>query len=115
MKTNKNDELAVAEAIVSVLPNGSVARVCSDDRESIRYAVRADGLKLRSIVLRRESLKRLETDAAAAVKIEYLQRDILRSACRRAEFRYPRVIRAVGASRKTKLVQKLGLAMASTF
>jgi hypothetical protein len=97
MKVKKNDELTVAEAIISVLPAGSVARVCSDDRESVRFAVRADGMKLRSIVLRRESLQRLQTDAAAAVKIEYLQRDLLRSAGRRAEFRYPRSIRRAAA------------------
>src|SRR4051812_3642125 len=93
MKTNKNDELTVAEAIVSVLPEGSVARVCSDDRDSIKFAVRADGLKLRCVVLRRDSLQRLQGDAASSVKIEYLQRDLLRNAGRRSEFQYPRTIR----------------------
>jgi hypothetical protein len=112
MKTNRNDELMVAEAIVSVLPGGSVARVCSDDRDSIRFSVRADGLKLRSVILRRESLRRLENDAAAAIKIEYLQRDLLNSASRRAEFRYPRAIRAVAAARRTAFLRKLGGATA---
>ena len=97
MKTKKNDELTVAETIVSVLPEGSVARVCSDDREIIRFAVRADGLKLRSVVLRRESLQRLQGDVTAAIKIEYLQRDLLRSAGRRSEFQYPRPIRRAAA------------------
>ena len=93
MKTRKNDELTVAETIVSVLPEGSVARVCSDDRDSIKFAVRAEGLKLRSVVLRRDSLQRLETDATATIKIEYLQRDLLCSAGKRTEFQYPRPIR----------------------
>ena len=109
MKTNKNDELNVAEAIVSVLPVGSVARVCSDDRESIRFAVRAEGLKLRSIILQRESLKRLQSDVTAPVKIEYLQRDLLRSAGRRAEFQYPRTIRRAAS----RMSEKLALARAS--
>jgi hypothetical protein len=102
MKSKKNDELTVAETIVSVLPQGSVARVCSDDHESIRFAVRADGLKLRSVILHRDSLQRLQGDLTAAVKIEYLQRDLLRSAGRRAEFQYPRPIRRA-ASKFAKL------------
>jgi hypothetical protein len=93
MKTRKNDELTVAETIVSVLPEGSVARVCSDDRDIIKFAVRAEGLKLRSVVLRRDSLQRLETDTTATIKIEYLQRDLLCNAGRRTEFQYPRPIR----------------------
>src|SRR5215213_1884242 len=108
MKTKKNDEVAVAEAIVSVLPAGSVARVCSDDRDSIRFAVRAEGLKLRCVVLRRDSLQRLQSDVTAPVKIEYLQRDLLRSAGRRSEFQYPRAIRKA-ASRNA--AEKMALAM----
>ncbi|MGZ7041184.1 MAG: hypothetical protein ACXVH7_05275 [Thermoanaerobaculia bacterium] len=111
--TNKHDELTVAEAIVSVLPDGSVARVCSDDRDCIRFAVRAEGLKLRSVILRRDSLKKLQMDAASAIKIEYLQRDLMRNAERRAEFRYPRTIRHAAAVRKATIVRKLGMAIAS--
>jgi hypothetical protein len=111
--TNKQDELAVAEAIVSVLPDGSVARVCSDDRDSIRFAVRAEGLKLRCVILQRASLKTLQSDRASAIKIEYLQRDLLRNAGRRAEFQYPRTIRHAATTRKAKIVQKLGMAIAS--
>jgi len=90
MKT-KIDETRIAEEIVSVLPAG-IARACSPDRDSIRYSVRGgDGMKLRTIVLRRSSLRKLAEDAARSVKIEYLQRDLLASATRRAEFRYPRL------------------------
>jgi hypothetical protein len=84
------DETRIAEEIVSVLPEGSVVRICSDDRESIRYAVRGRGLKLRSIVLRRASLRRLQSDPARAVKVEYLQRELRDAAARRSDFRYPR-------------------------
>ena len=84
------DETRVAEEIVSVLPAGSVARACPADRETIRFAVRNEGLKLTTVVLRRASLRRLLADAQRAVKVEYLQRDLLRSATRRAEFIYPR-------------------------
>lgn len=86
-------ELHVAEQIVGVLPAGSVVRVCSDDRDSIRFAVRTSDLKLRLVILSRSSLRRLVDDPAGAVKIEYLQRDLGRSATRRAEFRYPRELR----------------------
>jgi hypothetical protein len=89
MKIKSNDETRIAEEIVSVLPAG-VARALTSDRETIRYSVRAKGLKLRTIVFLRESLRRLITDPARAIKVEYLQRDLARSAERRGEFRYPR-------------------------
>ena len=85
----KLDETRIAEMIVSVLPAG-VARALSWDRETIRYSVRAAGLKLRTIVLSRESLRRLIEDPVRDVKIEYLQRDLVRSASSRSEFQYPR-------------------------
>lgn len=83
------DETRIAERIVSVLPAG-VARALSWDRETIRYSVRAVGLKLRTIVLSRESLRRLIDDPVREVKIEYLQRDLMQSAGSRSEFQYPR-------------------------
>ena len=87
--TNKLDESRIAEEIVSVLPTG-VARECSSERGALRYSVRAAGLKLRTIVLNRRSLQKLAADPLRDVKIEYLQRDLLRSATQRAEFCYPR-------------------------
>jgi hypothetical protein len=104
MKTN--EETRVAEEIVSVLPAG-VARLCSDDRESIRYAVRGLGLKLRSVVFSRAALRTLLSDPVGKVKIEYLQRDLLRSAPRRAEYEYPRksrIIKAEGRRQKAEAV-----------
>jgi hypothetical protein len=90
-KTNsKNyDETRLAEEIVSVLPTG-VARALSTDRQAIRYAVRAKGLKLRTIVFIRESLRRLIDDPLRAIKVEYLQRDLMQNAGRRGDFQYPR-------------------------
>jgi hypothetical protein len=88
--TIKNlDEARLAAEIVSVLQPAAL-RACCDDREAIRYAVREDSLKLRVIVLNRDALRRLLTDPQGAVKIEYLQRDLLRSATERAVYRYPR-------------------------
>lgn len=90
MTTGMINELRVAEEIVSVLPAGSAMRVCSDERDTLRYAIRANGLKLQDVILSRASLRRLAVDPACDVKIEYLQRDLLRSSKRRSEFRYPR-------------------------
>ena len=84
------DETKVAEEIVSVLQPAAL-RACTSDRDVIRYAVRGKLLKLRSIILDRAALRRLLKDAAAAVKIEYLKRDLLRSAASRIEYRYPRL------------------------
>jgi len=98
------EENRIAEEILSVLPAGSVARICSDDHDSIRFTVSSVLLKLNTVNLDRESLLRLHSDPARAVKIEYLQRDILHSAVRRAEFRYPRISRLFGkASRVSRL------------
>lgn len=93
-----NDETRLAEEIVSILPAGSVVRVCSDDRQSIRFAVRAASLKLRTIVFHRASLRRLLADAASAVKLEYLRRDLLRNAETSAKFAYPRTVRQHAAA-----------------
>jgi hypothetical protein len=89
-QTTKYDESRIAEEIVSVLPAG-VARACSPQRDAIRYTVRAAGMKLETIVLKRSSLRRLIDDPARDIKIEYLKRDLLQSASRRGEFRYPRL------------------------
>jgi hypothetical protein len=90
---NATDETRIAEEIVGVLPEGSVVRVCSDDRESIRFAVRDVALKLRSIVLRRSSLRKLLSDPARAIKVEYLGRELAEAAAQRSEYRYPRPVR----------------------
>lgn len=88
-QTKKFDESRIAEEIVSVLPAG-VARACSPEKDTIRYAVRAAGMKLKTIVLNRASLRRLMDDPARDVKLEYLRRDLLQSATVRKEFSYPR-------------------------
>ena len=82
------DDATLAEEIVSVL-EARVVRVCSDDRENLRYAIRG-AMKLRSVVLGRAALRRLLHDRDGAVKIEYLQRDLLRCAEQRGEYVYPR-------------------------
>jgi hypothetical protein len=82
------DETKLAEEIVSVLDARAV-RVCSDDRENLHYAIRGN-MRLRSIVLGRHALRRLLHDRDGAVKIEYIQRDLLRCADERGEYVYPR-------------------------
>lgn len=104
--TKKQDENAIAEAIVSVLP-ASVAREFSSERDTIRFAVRGEGMKLRKIVLKRESLRKLVEDPLGAVKIEYLQRELLSTATDRREFRYPRPLVHVTARRAFNLAMPL--------
>ena len=93
MNTTGTQELRIAEEIVSVLPAGTFMRVCSDERETIRYAVRAGGMKIQTVALSRASLRKLANDPARPVKIEYLQRELLEAVEHRGEFRYPRTIR----------------------
>ncbi|HXH39877.1 MAG TPA: hypothetical protein VNN08_14705 [Thermoanaerobaculia bacterium] len=87
--TKVTDETRLAEEIVGTLDADAV-RVCSDDRDSIRFSVRSIGMKLRSIVLHRGALRRLLSDPAGPVKIEYLQRELRRAAGQRVEYAYPR-------------------------
>jgi type IV pilus biogenesis protein CpaD/CtpE len=96
--TRKFDENAIAEVIVSVLPAG-VAREFSSERDTIRYAVRGEGIKLKKIVLNRASLRKLVNDPSGPVKIEYLQRELLAAATERREFQYPRPLVHVAAKR----------------
>lgn len=106
------EETRIAQEIMSVLPADSFVRACSDDRDSVHFTVSSDLLTLRSVVFNRESLRRLQTDPDRAVKIDYLQRDLLSSAIRRAEFRYPRlsIFRKVSLAGRLRAV---GLAVAS--
>ncbi|HUR81117.1 MAG TPA: hypothetical protein VM733_10140 [Thermoanaerobaculia bacterium] len=85
-----NDESRIADEIVSVLPAG-LARACSPEKHTIRYSVRAEGMKLKTIVFSRESLQRLAEDPQRDVKVEYLKRDLMAAAAARGEFRYPRL------------------------
>lgn len=89
-QSRMNDESRIAEEIVSVLPAG-IARACSPEKQAIRYSVRGEGMKLKTIVFSRESLRRLLDDPARDVKVEYLQRELLEASGRRGEFRYPRL------------------------
>lgn len=107
-----NDEIRLAEEIVSILPAG-VARLCSEDRFTIRFSVRGEGLKLKTIVLNRRSLRRLVNDPARPVKVEYLQRDLLDRARSRTEFRYPRLL--VHPSPVSRRRVPFGLPVASMF
>lgn len=79
----------LAEAIVNVLSAVPQRVECGGNRGDICYEVRSRSLKLRSIVLNRASLRRLLSATNGVVKIEYLKRDLLRMASRRAEYRYP--------------------------
>lgn len=88
--TRSHDETRLAEEIVSILSPG-ITRQCSPEKNTIRFTLRTDGLKLRTIVFSRASLRRLIDDPARTVKVEYLQRDLLDSATKRVEFRYPRL------------------------
>jgi hypothetical protein len=101
--TKATDETKLAEEIVGVV-GGDVVRVCSDDRDSLRFAIRSAALKLRSIVLNRASLRRLLLDPAGEVKIAYLKRDLRRAAQQQVEYVFPK---AVEKSAKSALAKKL--------
>jgi|SRR5581483_3390924 len=86
--TRPNEETRLANEIVGVLDPAAL-RACSAGREAIRYAVRAEELKLRTIVFGRDALRRLLSDPSGSVKVEYLKRELLRCSTRRTEYSYP--------------------------
>ena len=89
-KTISNtEEVRLAAEIVSVL-DPSALRACPAERDVIRYAVRGNRLKLRTIIFDREALRRLLGTREGAVKIDYLKRDLIRAMMSRVEYRYPR-------------------------
>ena len=96
MRKYRESSERLAEKIVGVLSTIAMRVECAADGSDICYAVRSRWLKLRSIVLNRASLRRLLTATNGLVKIEYLERDLLRMAVQRAEYRYPH--RARGAA-----------------
>jgi hypothetical protein len=91
MLWNATKEREIASEILRVLP--AEPRVQFEDRDTITYALpHSCGLKLATIVFAKRSLRKLDLDPAREVKIEYLQRDLVRSSTRRSEYRYPRSI-----------------------
>lgn len=86
-------EFEVAAKILGVLPPDSVA-FDRDDGRLLHYRIEGPASwRLRSVVFAKESLRRLVDDPAAEVKIDYLQRDLLRAAGSRRDFVYPNGVR----------------------
>jgi len=83
------DEARLAAEIVSVLDPAAL-RACPSERDVIRYAVRGNSIKLRTIIFDRDALRRLLDSNDGAVKIDYLKRDLRRALTQRVEYRYPR-------------------------
>lgn len=81
----------LAKEIVGVIPEEFLA-LEADGPDVIRYRVRGSlgSWRIRYIVFGRESLDRLDRDSLRAVKVEYLQRELLRVAPHRRLWGYPR-------------------------
>lgn len=85
----------VARLILGVIP--TQVEIRSEDKDVICYRVRRGfGWKLSKVVFSKASLRKLATDPQRDVKIEYLRRDIVNSASRRLEYRYPRTLASGG-------------------
>ena len=79
----------VARLILGAIP--TQVEVYSEDKEFIRYRVRRGfGWKLAFVTFAKASLLKLARDPKRDIKIEYLRRDIVNTADRRLEYRYPR-------------------------
>jgi hypothetical protein len=97
MRAN-SEEMRVAREVVQFLVGRDFAERARGDREVISFELESrPGWKLRSVVFSRDALRRLAGDPLREIKLDYLRRDLLRSAPVRVEYRYPRLAqRAVG-------------------
>ena len=86
----KTAEATLAEELVRSLPDMPAAELVGDDSQTVRFRVRQAGWKLATIVFSKRALRKLLNDPIREVKVEYLRRDILRSALRRVSYSYPR-------------------------
>ena len=81
-------ELVLAEELVDALaPEQMETR---EEKERILVRIRKRGWKLSRIVFSKASLRKLADDRHREIKLEYLGRDIERTAARRATYTYPR-------------------------
>jgi hypothetical protein len=88
-------EIEMAREVVAPIADGAQTDCVAQDEETIRVQLLGTpGWKLSSIVFSREGLRRLWDDPDREVKIEYLQKDIARTARTRSEYRYPHRIAA---------------------
>lgn len=83
-------EIRLALDILEPLTAGELPELVSADPDTLRFRIpRRLGWRLRTILFSRRSLQNLLSDVTRDVKIEYLQRDMLRVATSRATYRYP--------------------------
>jgi len=97
IKLSTPDELRqLAFEIIRPLPGGELARVISETASMICLELPAHTGRLRSVSFSLEALRLLAFDAQRQVKVDYLQRDLLRSAATRESYRYPRQLPRLG-------------------
>ncbi|MEO8218991.1 MAG: hypothetical protein ABI718_18095 [Acidobacteriota bacterium] len=89
-----NNETKVVCDILQLLKTHGAEGKVVDDSDTISIALeRRSGWKLTSVILSRKALQGLIEDPSGSVKIDYLKKDLIRSAVHRSEYRYPRVTR----------------------
>jgi hypothetical protein len=93
MSRAKNEEVGVAMEIVRFLMGRDAAQKVNGEGDTVSFRVDPrPGWKLRLVVFSRRALRKLASDPAREVKLDYLRRDLLRAAGTRAEYRYPRQV-----------------------
>ena len=89
-----NTETKIVCDILQLLKTHGAEGKVVDDGDTISIALEGrSGWKLQSVILSRRALSGLMADPAGPVKIDYLKKDLIRSAAHRQEYRYPRVTR----------------------
>ena len=88
------EEMTLAREVVRFLLGRRIDESQVADEETISFSVdRRPGWRLASIIFSRSALRKLVADPEKAVKLEYIRRDLVRTASSREEYRYPRSLR----------------------
>lgn len=88
MPVSVSEEMMVAERLLSRLAP-ECGELVADNERVIAFRLRKNGWKLSRLVFSRDSLRKLAADCLQPVKLDYLERDIKRLACRRSSYVYP--------------------------
>ncbi len=92
-RSTQDEPIRMMEEILSILRERNLQLVHADDG-IISFRLHEEGWKLKSLTFSVPCLKTLARDPQREIKIEYLQRDILRAAARRTTYTYPHSLRA---------------------
>ena len=97
MAVRMSEEMAVAEQLLKRLAPETGELLCEDEAV-IAFQLRKRGWRLSRLVLSRRSLRKLATDPLRLIKLDWLTRDIERTAPQKKAYVFPFRLDAPGCA-----------------